>query len=193
MNEKSLALIKALLSEVTAAASGELLLPLRKLLWETITEDQSEEERRLTLTKLDVICVEYGSSFWVKKFGDVEELSSILSMALALANGVIPEEKAMSVRDEFYVAVVEDQSYSFNEYPAMFVGHAAANTVITAASEYDFDPADRRSDRDLDPAAFEPSYLVASAFAGGLAENGDPESRRKFWQWYLTDAVRQVL
>ena len=193
MNEKSLALIKVLLSEVMAAASGELLLPLRKLLWETITEDQSEEKRRLTLTKLDVICVEYGSSFWVEKFGDVEGLSTILSMALALANGVISEEKAMSVRDEFYVAVVEDQSYSVNEYPAMFVGNAAANAVVTAASEYDFDPADGRSDRDLDPAAFEPSYLVASAFAGGLAGDGDPELRRKFWQWYLTDAVQQVL
>ncbi|MNL61413.1 hypothetical protein D3C87_1853300 [compost metagenome] len=90
------------------------------------------------------------------------------------------------------MAVVEDQDYELDEYPAMFVGHAAANTVITAASKYDFDPADGRNDRDLDPAAFEPSYLVASAFAGGLAEDGDAELRRKFWQWYLIDAVSQV-
>jgi hypothetical protein len=192
MNEKSEILIKVLLDEVRGSLSGELMLPLRKLLWETITEGQVEEERRFTLTRLDALCVEHGSLFWVRKFGGVEEVASILSMALALAKGALSEEKAMSVRDEFYVAVVEDQDYELDEYPAMFVGHAAANTVITAASKYDFDPADGRSDRDLDPAAFEPSYLVASAFAGGLAEDGDAELRRKFWQWYLTDAVSQV-
>ncbi|MFH7365599.1 immunity protein Imm5, partial [Pseudomonas syringae pv. tagetis] len=27
------------------------------------------------------------------------------------------------------------------------------------------------------------SYLVASAFAGGLSDDGDPKLRRAFWEW----------
>ena len=69
MNEKSEILIKVLLDEVRGSLSGELMLPLRKLLWETVTEGQVEEERRFTLTRLDALCVEHGSLFWVRKFG----------------------------------------------------------------------------------------------------------------------------
>ncbi|MCQ3008586.1 Imm5 family immunity protein, partial [Pseudomonas savastanoi] len=38
-----------------------------------------------------------------------------------------------------------------------------------------------------------PSYLVASAFAGGLSEDGDPKLRRAFWEWYLSIAVPQIV
>ncbi|RMR13235.1 putative immunity protein Imm5 [Pseudomonas syringae pv. primulae] len=100
----------------------------------------------------------------------------------------------MAVRDNFYVSVLENESYEPNEYPAMFVGHAAANSIVTAVSDVQFDADDQR-DQDLDPEAFEPDYLVASAFAGGLAfasklsDAGDPQLRRAFWRWYLCVAV----
>ncbi len=74
----------------------------------------------------------------------------------------------------------------------MFVRHAAANSIVTAVSDVQFDADDQR-DQDLDPEAFEPDYLVASAFAGGLSDDGDPELRRAFWRWYLSVAVPQVI
>ncbi|WP_062387673.1 Imm5 family immunity protein [Pseudomonas abietaniphila] len=193
MSEKSETLVKKLLEEVKASSSGELRLPLRRLLWATITADKSDAEKKVMLTALDVICVGRAGTFWSKKFGSEDRLASILSVATGVAAKIIPQDQALSIRDEFYLFVVEDQEYDEDEYPAMFVGHAAANTIATAVNDFLFDPADLRNDRDLDPEAFEPSYLVASTFAGGLGADGDTERRRQFWDWYLNIAVPQVV
>lgn len=46
MSEKSETLVKKLLEEVKASSSGELRLPLRRLLWATITADKSDAEKK---------------------------------------------------------------------------------------------------------------------------------------------------
>jgi hypothetical protein len=89
----------------------------------------------------------------------------------------VTAKEGLRARDAFYVDVVDDQGYEPDEYPAMFLGHAAANTVVTAAATFTFDESDLRADLNLDAEAFEPSFLVASAFAGGLTEDGDPDRR----------------
>lgn len=192
MNEKSEILVEKLLEEVKKSSSGELGLPLRRLLWSTITTDKSDAEKKVILTALDVLCVKRAGTIWSQKFGSEDGLASILSVATGVATKTIPQDKALSIRDEFYVFVVEDQEYDEDEYPAMFVGHAAANSIATAIDDFSFDPSDLRNDRDLDPEAFEPSYLVASAFAGGLGDDGDAERRRQFWEWYLKIAVPEA-
>ena len=192
MNKKSEILVEKLLEEVKRSSVGELELPLRRLLWNTITVDKSGAEKKVILTALDVVCVKRAGSIWSQKFGSEDGLASILLAATGAAAKTIPEDKALRIRDEFYVFVVEDQEYDEDEYPAMFVGHAAANSIATAIDDFSFDPSDLRNDRDLDPEAFEPSYLVASAFAGGLGDDGDTERRRQFWEWYLNTAVPQV-
>ena len=193
MNNKSDALVKELLAEVKGSRSGELVLPLRRLLWNTITEDEPREVKRLILTKLDCVCVNHGSDIWSHDFGSPQDLIKVLTVALDAAMGKVSEARALSIRDDFYVEVVENQDYEPEEYPAMFVGHAAANTIATATSDFVFDPSDDRDDRDLDPEAFEPSYLMATAFAGGLGDSGDSELRRRFWEWYLSSAINQVV
>lgn len=192
MNEKTKELIEFFERELKSFKSGELSLPSRKILWHSLTEDKPNDEKTKILTSLDCLCINYGADKWMNKFGDTTQLNDILAVALDAADGVISEEKAMAVRDEFYVAVVEDEVYEADEYPAMFIGHAAANTVATAVSDFEFNPADLRNDLDHDPEAFEPSFLVASAIAGGLGDEGDPHLRRKFWEWYLSVAVRQA-
>jgi hypothetical protein len=182
-----------LLVEVKNSPSGELILPLRKLLWNTITVDEPDEVKRLILTKLDYICVNHGAAIWSHKFGSSQNLITVLTVALDTVEGKLSEVKALSIRDDFYVEVVENQEYEPDEYPAMFVGHAAANTIATATADFVFDPSDDRDDRDLDPDAFEPSFLMASAFAGGLDDSGDSELRRRFWEWYLSSAINQVV
>lgn len=193
MNQESEALIKRLLTELDASAGGELTLPLRKRLWATITAGKPGPDRRIILTTLDSLCVVHGQSFWLRKMGDANGLTRLLKVAEDVARGLITAEDGLKVRDAFYVDVVEDQEYEPGEYPTMFLGHAAANTVVTAAGTFTFDPRDLREDRDLDPEAYEPSFLVACAFAGGLAEEGDAGRRRQFWQWYLNEAVHQVV
>ncbi|MFA1029063.1 MULTISPECIES: Imm5 family immunity protein [Pseudomonas syringae group] len=185
--------MKKLLLEIAKSPEGEVILPLRKLLWNAITEYETAAKKKIILTALEVMCVRQGVNFWIKKFGDNEPLNYILNIALEAAEGQFDEAKALGLRDEFYVSIVEDQEYEAEEYPAMFVGHAAANTIATAVDDFKFDPYDHRMDRDLNPESFETSYLVASAFAGGLSEDGDPKLRRAFWEWYLSIAVPQVL
>lgn len=193
MNKKTEVLIPKLREELSFSPSGDLILPLRKLLWNTIIEDEAVSSRRLTLTKLDAACVRHALFIWADKFGGVHDVSEILSIAIDTANGALPEAEALSERDDFYVEVVEDRDYEPHEYPVMFVGHAAANTIVTATADFIFDFSDLRRDRDLDPEAYEPSYLIASAFAGGLDEKGNPNLRREFWEWYLSEAIKEVV
>ncbi|POD78029.1 immunity protein Imm5 [Pseudomonas syringae group genomosp. 3] len=194
MKKEHEALITKLLIEIENSPKGELERSLRTRLWAMITENKNTTEQKQILTKLNIACVQHGIGFWKKKFGDDQRIEHVLTVALQAAGGAFNEADAMAVRDDFYVSVVENESYEPNEYPAMFVGHAAANSIVTAVSDVQFDADDQR-DQDLDPEAFEPDYLVASAFAGGLAfasrlsDDGDPELRRAFWRWYLCVAV----
>ena len=172
--------------------TGEITLVSRQLLWENITQDSTVDEKTLMLTRLDSACVIYDASIWSKKVNSDYKLKEIFDVANKVAIGVIAQDDGLALRDEFYVDVVESQSYEPHECPAMFIGHAAANTIVTATDNLFFDPSDDTDDYKLDPEAFEPSYLVASVFAGGLDRNGDPEQRRSFWEWYLSTALYQV-
>ncbi len=193
MNRKTTETIDELLKEINTSPLGDLRLSSRKLLWSTITEGLDNKQKRQRLTKLDRISVEHASSYWVAKFGELESLYEILNTATELSEDSISEEQGLRVRDEFYVSVVEDGEYGDDEYPAMFVGHAAANCIGTAIDIFEYDSNDTRTDKDHDPETYEPTFLIASAFAGSLPNSGNPESRRDFWIWYLTDAVKQAI
>ncbi|AZG89073.1 immunity protein Imm5 [Pseudomonas syringae pv. pisi str. PP1] len=192
MKKEHETLITKLLTEIENSPKGELERILRIRLWKMITENKNLNDQKQILTKLNIFCVQHGVGFWTKKFGDAQSIEHVLTVAFQAASGAVDEADAMAVRDDFYVSVVENESYEPDEYPAMFVGHAATNAIVTAVSDLQFDTDDQR-DQDLDPEAFEPDYLVASAFAGGLSDDGDPELRRAFWRWYLSVAVPQVI
>lgn len=193
MKKEHEALITKLLTEIENSRKGELERTLRIRLWTMITENKNLNDQKQILTKLNIFCVQHGVGFWTKKFGDAQRIGHVLTVAFQAASGAFDEVDAMAVRDDFYVSVVENESYEPDEYPAMLVAHAAANTVITAVADVRFDADDNRRDQDLDPEAFEPDYLVASAFAVGLSDDGDPELRRAFWRWYLCVAVPLVI
>lgn len=199
MKKEHEALIAKLLTEIESSPKGELARSLRTRLWAMITENRNPNDQKLILTKLNIACVQHGMGFWTDKFGDAQRIEHVLTAALQAASGAFDHADTIVVRDDFYVSVVENEEYEPDEHPAMFVGHAAANTIVTAVADVQFDAGDDQRDQDLDPEAFEPDYLVASAFAGGLgfasslSDDGDPELRRAFWKWYLTVAVAQVI
>lgn len=192
MDQKLELLISTLLGQLSNSPAGHLPLASRKLLWRSLTAGQSDQARRMTLTRLHTSCVRHGLPFWHGKFSG-QAIDEILDVALDAARGEVAQAHAQKVRDDFYVAVVEDQDDEAGDYRAMFVGHAAANTIATAISDASFDGGDERDDDAIDPEAFCPDYLIASAVAGGLAADGDSRLRSAFWQWYLTHAVRQVV
>ena len=186
-------LITTLLEHLDSSSSGHLPLPSRKLLWQSLAAGQSGQARSVRLAKLHAICVRHGLPIWCEKFAEPQAIDAILDTAQGAASGEVSHAQAQRVRDDFYVAIVEDEHYETGEYPAMFVGHAAANTITMAISETVFDAGDQRDDQELDAEAFFPDYLIASALAGGLDEDGDTRLRRTFWQWYLTHAVPQAV
>ncbi|MGK5024422.1 Imm5 family immunity protein [Janthinobacterium sp. RB2R34] len=186
-------LISTLLEQLESSRSGHLPLPSRKLLWRSLSAGQSGQACSVRLAKLHAICVRHGLPIWCEKFADPKAIDAILDTARGAASGAVSHQQAQRVRDDFYVAVVEDEEYETGEYPAMFVGHAAANTITMAISDTLFDAGDKRDDHEMDAEAFFPDYLIASAVAGGLDEDGDTRLRRTFWKWYLTHAVPQAV
>ena len=182
-------LINALLEQLESSRSGHLPLPSRKLLWQALAAGQSGQARSISLAKLHASCVRHGLPIWCEKFVEAQAIDAILDTAQGAASGAVSHQQAQRVRDDFYVDIVEDEEYQTGEYPAMFVGHAAANTITIAISDTVFEAGDQRDDQDIDAESFFPDYLIASALAGGLDEDGDTHLRRTFWQWYLRHAV----
>ena len=192
MNSQSDLLVNSLLEKLSNSISGHLPLSSRKLLFQSLTAGKSDLTKKMILTELNAICVRQGLSIWCRKFADPIAIIDILNVALSVASGELSEAHAQSLRDDFYVTTVEDEHYEIDEYPAMFVGHAAANTISEAISNATIDTTDDLEDWDMDPESFYPDYLIASAISGGVDENGDIELRRTFWKWYLTDALCQL-
>jgi len=178
-------LIQELLSEVRRSPAGTLSLQARKRLWISLVDGRIEEDGKRLLTALDVWCVESGMPIWRRAFGCGDLLSNMLDVAVRASSGRLDPAEALAIRDEFYVTTIEDIDYAASEYPAMFVAHAAANTILTGTTTSVHDADDGREDVDLESEAFEPSFLVASAFAGRLFESGDSAKRRAFWEAYL--------
>lgn len=189
MTANTLLLIEHLRLEVLRSKTGVLSLPSRKALWNAITEGMHPSEKNLILTQLDIMSVKQAIHLWPKRLANGISVETILATAMDLAIGIISEKQAFGLRDEFYVDIVENCEHRADELPAMYVGHAATNCIITAADTFTYDPNDLRLDDDYDVEAFEPSFLVSSALANGFPNGGDTALRRSFWNWYLTQAT----
>jgi len=179
---------------------GRLPLAVRRRLLVSLdgTGDGRDVARlsRWRRTYLDALCVRKGLPYWDLVFPDDRGPRAMLDLAFASLDGAVGVKEAESRRNSFYVDAVENRRYTPGEQPALFVAHAAANTVLTALS----DPAGGEDDQDaddeaLDAEAYEPSYLIASAFAGGLDRStiADVDARRAFWHWYLETAIAETL
>lgn len=150
-------------------------------------------ERRVAL---DTLCVQRVMPVWSRCFPGDDGPEQMLAIAARLLVREIDPGFAQELRDGFYVDVVEDREYPPDNFPAMFVAHAAANTVITALVEnVEGAIPDVDDDESLDPESYLPSYLCASAYAGGLdgSLQASVERRRGFWMWYLKEAIPEVM
>nr|WP_269791194.1 Imm5 family immunity protein [Stenotrophomonas sp. Iso1] len=105
-------------------------------------------------------------------------------------------DEAQRARDRIYVDSVEGREYVQYLIPAMFVAHAATNTVATAmTTDIDGTILAVERDQDLDPDAYLPSSLCASACVGGLDihQEMSEKAAARFGKWYLPDAIPQVM
>ncbi|ABQ30492.1 MULTISPECIES: Imm5 family immunity protein [Acidiphilium] len=179
-------------------ASGRVSLPRRRAIWRAMYPDIETKQgrdvghRRLVL--LDILAVQRVMPLWRAVFPTDNSPASMLRIALDTAFDRTDPVLAEKTRDSLYVDIVENRSYAKGQETAMFVGHAAANTITTAVFQGVPDADAEIDDDDLDPEGFEPSMLAAAAEAGGLpwSEATDRKIERAFWDWYLGSAITRA-
>ena len=118
----------------------------------------------------------------------------MLTTARGRVAGDVGWDAAWEAKNGFW-ARLDDLLGDSDDPAAVYVGYAAADVVNTAL--YDLpalqgdDTAEPIQDEDLDPYEWDASYYAALAAAGGAPgeEGSDPERRRTFWRWYLSEAV----
>lgn len=186
-------LIATIKTGVLATPDGNLRLDRRAVLWAALAATADARPSYLRRVRLNAMCVRHVLSRWRERFPHDDGVEQMLQLAEDVVAGETDADAAIAERNRFYVDVVETRKYG-DDPSAMFVGLAAANTVVEALVEDNGDAIpEAEDDEDLDPEAYDTSYLCASAAARGL--NGRPaniEARRAFWLWYLDEAIPQI-
>lgn len=78
--------------------------------------------------------------------------------------------------------------------PPLHVGYAASKALRAALRDEPLEPPDTdpdQTDAGQDPRRLDTAYIAAIAAAGGAprSDAGDPERRRRFWNWWLDRAA----
>jgi hypothetical protein len=89
------------------------------------------------------------------------------------------------------VKTLLDDKFNLGEpvFKAIYAGFAcwaAARSCL-----HNSEPPAARSEQELDPEDWDASFFASLAIAGGAVweTSGDPEKRRRFWEWFLRDGV----
>ena len=185
--------IAAARDDLARNPEGALSLGRRTAIWRDLAALADARTGYARRVRLNDACVRHVIGRWEERFPGDAGVAQMLDVAAQRVAGTIEDEAAGDARDRFYVEVVESRSYP-GDASAMFVGLAAANTVMEARIEDNEDAIpEAEDDEQLDPEAYDTSYMCASAAARGL--NGRPSdaaARRAFWSWYLDTAIPQV-
>jgi hypothetical protein len=186
-------LVRSSEADLAATPDGSLCLKRRAELWAALAGLVDPRTGYVRRVRLNTACVRQVLGRWNERFPQDHGVENMLRLAKQVVAGDVDPDDAIAERDRFYVDVVETRKYG-DDPSAMFVGLAAANTVIEALVEDNGDAIPgAEDDEELDPEAYDTSYMCASAAARGL--NGRPadvEARRAFWLWYLDVAIPEI-
>jgi hypothetical protein len=179
--------------ELDASMDGSVSLRARAAIWKDLAGGSDPAIAYARRVRLNQACVRHVRHRWVERFPDDDGIDRMLDLAGGVVAGMVDASAASDARDRFYVDVVETRTYG-SDASAMFVGLAAANTVLEALIPDNLDAIPTADDdEDLDPQGYDTSYLCASAAARGLnGRPADTAQRRSFWRWYLDDGIPQV-
>lgn len=176
------------LAALEAAHDGWLELPHRRRLreafgpWTPPYEPGGPDAGLLRRAALRVACVERALPIWEQAFPDDRRPRALAERVLPALRGEVPEEEvnalARALRED-----VEPLGSDPERYLPYFVGTAAVR-LTTQGWDGDLDPELTPPEtRDLDLDEPEVDALAAWALAGE-----DPEARRAYWRWYVTEA-----
>jgi hypothetical protein len=139
------------MTSVERSVDGSLSLSHRKSPWRALAQQSDEDiafKRRVGLNKA---CVIRTRPIWLAKFPGDFSVDDMLEIADQVVVGAYDEDAAADKRGAFYTDIVDTRKYGADP-SAMFVGLAAANTILEALvpSTEDAIP-DADDDEALDP------------------------------------------
>jgi Immunity protein Imm5 len=179
--------IEVALAALDAAPDGWLELPDRRQLraafgpW-TPPYDGGPDAGLLRRAALAVACAERGLAAWEQAFPDDRRPHAVVEAVMPGLRNDRPEDELRAakaaLRDD-----VDRLGVDAERREAFFAGLAAV-FVVSEAWDGDLDPEiypPETRDLDLDEPRVE-------ALAGWALAGEDPEARRAYWRWYVTEA-----
>jgi len=170
-------------------ADGHLPLPVRRAVRAHFGDTAEGGAGRRRLFDLYRRCVERVLAVWTAERADDDRPARMIQLADGVMDGRLGEQAFKPEYDEFVVDL-DDRNQELG--PRVFAaGRAAADLVWSpVTADYgDEIPADA-DDENLDPDMMAPDYFASLAEASFFGEpDEDPEARRRFWRWYLDEAV----
>jgi hypothetical protein len=180
--------IDAALAALEAAPDGWLELPERRRLreafgpWTPPYEPGGPDAGLLRRAALLVACARRALPVWERRFPRDRRAADLVDAVMPALRGEVPEERVKALGRELRDDV-DSLGPELDEAGVFFAGLAAVNLSWEAwDGDLDprYDPPETR-DEDLDEPRVE--ALAAWALAGE-----DPEARRAYWRWYVTEA-----
>jgi hypothetical protein len=172
---------------------GELPLQVRRRLVEHATELLGAGQ--LFRVALSCICAKRAWPIWEDAFPDEPAPMAMAERALAMVTERRRSGPTVGDQDVLRLkSYLDDKLLLGDEYfRAVYAGFAAW-AVARDAVEVQPVPSvvsDGYSERDVPPEEWDACFFASLAEAGGaIWENNTSESdRRRFWAWYLTDAI----
>lgn len=170
------------------SVGGELEHSLRRQLHDEI-ERVTGRAHWDSYMKLSAACAVKAWPIWESRFGEGLPVASPLA-------GATPEDPALELtpqRAELNrLNTFLDNQFRLGQdfFPAISAGFAcwAVNRDALAG---DFSAEPELAETDMDSEDWEPSFFASVAVAGGAIweASGDSNARRRFWTWYLEEAV----
>jgi len=170
-------------------ADGHLPLPARRAVRAHFGDTDERGAGRRRLFDLYRRCVERVLAVWTSERAGDDRPARMIQLAEGVMFGQLDEQDVKPEYDEFAVDL-DDRNQELG--PRVFAsGRAAADLVWSAATaDYGDEIPAGADDEDLDPDMMSPDYFASLAEASFFGEpDEDPEARRRFWRWYLDEAV----
>lgn len=170
-------------------ADGHLPLPARRAVRAHFGDTDERGAGRRRLFDLYRRCVERVLAVWTSERAGDDRPARMIQLAEGVMFGQLDEQDFKPEYDEFAVDL-DDRNQELG--PRVFAsGRAAADLVWSAATaDYGDEIPAGADDEDLDPDMMSPDYFASLAEASFFGEpDEDPEARRRFWRWYLDEAV----
>lgn len=187
-------------NELMLHPRGELILPIRRHIWESFGEFEFESKYRALPTtglkrrvKLASLCVNKVLDIW-KKVSQDDNPIKMLSIAEQYINFKIDYDTAINKLGSFpdtLINLASDEKF----YYVVEVGFASTYTVKIALRDEDLlvYGDDTELDDNYDSFSWDASYYAAIAYSGsGPWDNTNIDKRREFWLWYINEAVPEA-